>query len=256
MHKKNLIKTARNIATGKSIASLKSYVCIHHPIAWQLRPGIPRIEIKCILCGFPRTGTHWVRNVVEKSTNRKTHNLYSQLPESADKTVYLLKVHARNRLVAKMKMHLKLPPFEFENRYICTYRDPRDAIISLYEMYKHVKGMENLSIENFVKLYDPLGQYRWEIESWVLPSKSDILLVKFEDLKTNPKLWFKKILDYIDLDAKVLNEQIEERVATADSSARPRGEARGWQNAPPQYEPLIETINNELSDIISRLDYD
>ena len=28
-----------------------------------------KLTVKCVIAGFPRSGTHWIRNVVEKTTN-------------------------------------------------------------------------------------------------------------------------------------------------------------------------------------------
>ena len=63
----NLIKTIKNRLTGKSFRPGSTLSKInHYQLAWILKPSIPRSRIHCIMCGFPRSGTHWIRSVIDK----------------------------------------------------------------------------------------------------------------------------------------------------------------------------------------------
>ena len=123
---------------------------------------------------------------------------YQDKPSPLDKNVILIKIHARNKFIARVKALWLLPPFDFGGKYIYVYRDPRDAIISLYEMTKKEKKLDTLEIEKFLKIYDPIRQYRWEIGAWVLPNHDNVLLVKFENLKLSPSEEFHKIFRFLE----------------------------------------------------------
>lgn len=139
---------------------------------------------------------------------------------------------------------------------IYSYRDPRDAIISLYEMYKKRKNMSELTPERFLDIYDPIGQYRWEVRAWVKRKHKNVLLVRFEDLKQRPIEEFQRIFSFLDLAADVNEESIDKPVNLVDSTNRPRSTAYGWKSAPPEYEGVIRVINEKLGKEIRDLGYE
>ena len=177
-------------------------------------------------------------------------------PTPDDEYVILLKTHARNKFIARAKTLWLLPAHNFKGKYIYTYRDPRDAIISLYEMYKKRKNVSALSFNEFLDFYDPIGQYRWEIESWVLTKHSNVLLVRFEDLKQDPEAGFQKIFDFLNLTCPISEEFMRKVVNVHDVKSRPRATIQGWKNAPEEYKTLIDTISKQLKKEISLLSYD
>jgi len=251
----NSAKNIRNALSGKSFRSISSFVNVKN-ILLNLVPGKRKLNIHCILCGIPRSGSHWIQNVIEKSAGIKTFDIYKKIPTSADEEINLIKIHARNKFIANTKARLILPPFKFNNKYIYTYRDPRDVIISLYEMYKVLKKQPNLKENEFLRFYDPIGQYRWEIEKWVIPQHNDVLLVRFEDLKLSPINEFQKIFEYLGLRAQINKETINEIKAATDTKRRPRGALYGWKKTYHQYKELISNINRKLEREIILLNYD
>ena len=250
------INAIKNLSTWKTAGSIKSFYDARYPLTKFLKPQQSKIFIHCIMCGFPRAGTHWIRNVVENSTCKKTYNLFQDKPSLLDQNVILIKIHARNKFIAHVKALWLLPPFDFGGKYIYVYRDPRDAIISLYEMTNKEKKLDTLEIDEFLKIYDPIRQYRWEIGSWVLRNHDNVLLVKFEDLKLSPNEEFHKIFRFLELDSPVANEAIGEMVATSDSKNRPRGVAYGWKKVSSDYKKLIDTVTNGLEREIKMLGYE
>lgn len=208
------------------------------------------------MSGFPRTGTHWIMNVVEKSSGMKTYSIQERRITPDDKNICILKIHARNKIIARAKALWLLPPHDFGGKYIYVYRDPRDAIISLYEFYKNAKGLTSLEPEDFLKLYDPIRQYRWEINAWVLKNPKDVLSIKYEDLKANPIEGFRNIFDYLDINAPLKPECIHEKVLTINSKNRPRATAYGWQHCPPEYQGIIDSVNKNLCREIKLLGYE
>lgn len=208
-----------------------------------------------ILCGYPRTGSHWIRNVVEKSCSVLTFDIAERRVTYETKNVGMVKIHARNRGVARIKALWALPRHDFGHKFVYSYRDPRDAIISLYEMYMNQKGIAELNPVDFLKMYDPIRQYRWEIGSWVLKEHDDVFLVRFEELKQDPMTMFKELFTYLGYDAPIDPEAVKTRVATADSKKRPRGTAYGWKTAPDEYRPLVDAANAGLKREIELLGY-
>ena len=194
-------------------------------------------------------------HVVRKSTGLNTHIITTKKPFHSDKNGILIKIHARNKFLARVKALWLLPPHNFEGRYIYAYRDPRDAVLSLYEMYKHQKGLPNLTPENFLKDYDPIGQYRWEIGAWVMRKHYNVLLVRYEDLKQDPVAEFQRIFRFLNLEGDVDEESISKMIFRADTTKRARGTAYGWKSAPAEYQRMIELISSRLEKEIRALNY-
>jgi hypothetical protein len=251
----NVYVWARNLLAGRGLASIADYIDPRYPPTKFLRPRSRRIELRCILAGYPRTGTHWIRNVVEKSTGHRAFSLASK-PTYEDRDAVLVKVHARNKAIARLKALWLLPAHTFQGRYLYTYRDPRDAILSYYEFHRTAKGDRSLTPEGFLRRYDPVGQYRWELSAWVLRPHPDVKVVRFEDLKADPLGEFQEIFAYLGLDHPVKTEALGQRVGQKDRSNRPRGVALGWKSAPAEYAWLIDTIGSELGKEIRALGYE
>jgi hypothetical protein len=195
-------------------------------------------------------------NVIEKSTGENTYNLHKHKPLFSDNNVLLVKIHARSKFIARSKALWLLPPHIFAGKYIYTYRDPRDAIISLYEFHKHRTGLAFLTPQQFLKDYDPIGQYRREVSAWVLPQHEDVLLVRFETLRQSPQAEFQRIFRYLDLTQAIDTVSVEESVAQAESTNRPRRTAYGWKNAPATYRGLIEMVSSALAKEVRALQYE
>lgn len=251
----NLIKVVINHYARRPFRSLGRYYDSRYPLTKFLKWNLPKVEIQCILCGYPRCGTHWIRNVVEKSTGENTYDLIENKPTPSDKNIRLLKVHARNKFVARLKALISLPRHKFTGKYIYLYRDPRDAVISFYE-FENKRNSDGLKPEDFLKIYDPIGQYRWEINAWALKKHKNVLLVRFEDLKAHPMEMLKEIFDYLNIDNPVEGEFIDEKVAAVDSKNRPRGTAYAWKNAQGEYKYIVDKVNKELTREIQLLGYD
>ena len=249
----NLIKAIKNIITGKSFSSVRSYYDYRH-LTKFIKPNLPKIDIHCIMCGYPRSGTHWIRNVVEKSTGERTYDMSKNKPVPSDTNVCLIKIHARSKFVARLKA-LWLPRHNFQGKYIYVYRDPRDAIISLYEMYKKKKNLPDLKQEDFLKIYDHIGQYKWEINAWVLKNHKNVMLVKFEDLKAQPEVMFERILAYLNLVGTLDKSSIDEKVGLSDSKNRHRATSYAWKHAGGSYRCIVDSVNRELKKEIKLLGY-
>ena len=126
----------------------------------------------------------------------------------------------------------------------------------MFEMYKKERKIENLQAREYLRYHDPIGQYRWEINAWVINRKKNVFLVKFEELRKNPHEIFQKLFKYLNVDQPILIKDVNKLVATSDKVKRPRGKAFGWratENA--QYKIIISEINKKLGREISLLGY-
>lgn len=258
MNFNNIIKTfllrirKQNLAFGKDTYNLN-----FKDLFVKLFSTKSMFHIDVVLCGFPRCGTHWIRNVVANSIDRYCPTLedidYARVRKQ--KYIPLIKIHARSKFVAKIKMFFLLPPHKAKNKFIYVYRDPRDAIISLYNMYNILKK-DNLSQQQFLELYDPIGQYSWEVNSWVLKENKNTLVVRFEDLKQNTNKTFVQILKFIDSSANLNQNAFKELVGQVENSNRKKGSLYGWKNSYSNYKTLIDQVNLKLSNEIKLLGYD
>lgn len=216
-----------------------------------------QFDIEVVLCGYPRSGTHWIRNVISKSLDKYCPSMddIDYLTVRKQKNLPVLKIHARSMVVAKLKMFFLLPPHKSKNKFIYVYRDPRDAIISLYNMYNILKK-NNLSQQQFLDQYDPIGQYSWEVNSWVLKENKNTLVVRFEDLKQNTNKTFSQILAFIDSSANLNQNVFNELVGQVENSNRKKGSLYGWKNSYSNYKTLIDQINLKLANEIKLLGYE
>lgn len=253
---RNLFKTILLTASGKAIQSFGRHVNFRQVVKW-LNPARKRINIGCYICGYPRTGTHWIQNVIEKSTGLKTHKTPTN-EALDDLEIPLVKIHARTPNVARLKVFLTYPPYRFSGKYIYTFRDPRDAIISFYEYTKNRLNLD-LTPAEYIEQYDPVGHYIWEQKAWVLTKRAPekYLLVRFENLKNDPEAEFRKIFDFLGLESEISMEAVHERVSVGDQQTnRPRAEAFGWKTAPEEYQPLTDEVERQLGDMILELGYE
>jgi len=256
---KNFIKSLLLKLNGRNLGKVKYRLTIKDLIL-KLLTSKTNFNVMGVMCGFPRTGTHWIRNVTEKSTKVYCPSLgdidYSKIKKNQD--IPLFKVHARSKFVAKLKMFFLTPPHKFNNKFIYVYRDPRDAIISLYNMYNIIQRKE-LTQEDFLDIYDPIGQYKWELNSWVLHKKSEkdknLLIIRFEDLKLNSNQTFDKIFKFLNIESEINDKSLNEFVGVVESSKRVKGTVFGWQKSYNQYKVLIDKINIVLKQEILLLNY-
>ena len=263
MFLRNLNTVARSLLRGERLQGLGGLYDPRYPpskfITWHRDKK--RLKIECIFSGFPRSGTNWIRRVLEDSTGFKTGKVLSRehkefaKGENYDRFRFV-KIHARNKYLARLRAVWLLPPHEFSGKYIYCYRDPRDAILSLYEMYIQRKSLSSLSIDEFIRKYDPIGQFRWEAKSWVLRRPKGVLAVKYEDLKENPYAEFQRIFSFLGVQGEVADRSLNRQVNQGGKeTGRPRATPYGWKQAPRRYEHAIRTISDRLAEEISALGY-
>lgn len=134
---------------------------LHHKfIVQSLKQQVPR-KPSILLCGWPKSGNTWTRFVI--------FNYFNILINHADKTLTYEQLNAlqsqvfeRHRIVmnqfipgfpAVMRSHSSYSPvFRYFDKVIFLYRNPLDALISLYQVeeQKRQTNVRNLSIDAYV----------------------------------------------------------------------------------------------------------
>ena len=115
MNLNNFIKSLKLKLSGEHLGKGKiKYRLTSNDFFSKIFKLSPKFIINCVMCGYPRSGTHWISNVVEKSTG-----LYApDFSEIEYERVYgnripLIKIHARSKIVLKLKMFFYYPRIPF-----------------------------------------------------------------------------------------------------------------------------------------------
>ena len=140
-------------------------------------PTIPR------LVSYPRTGSHWVRLVLEQYLNK--YCLPTSFFDNTDYWGY----HLHDRIVGRGDEGITS---DFD-KVIYLYRDPVDTIFSIlnYENldFSNAKNVQKLSSEYFIHLH------RWLFNNSDI---KNIIFVKYEQIKNKPVESFTDILKFLD----------------------------------------------------------
>lgn len=120
-------------------------------------------------------------------------------------------------------------------KYIIGVRDPRDKLISEYWHSRNFPGhwahkqANEQTIEEFISYKLASGEFEKETIGWVgnwlkYRDKDNSIIVKYEDLLTQPHKAFKKVISFldIDIDSKIISTIIEK-----NSFAKVAGRKRG-----------------------------
>lgn len=161
------------------------------------------------LVSFPRSGVTWMTFLLanlmvkfcRKNIDVNFKTIYSIIPDIhynkeniPDDTTF----HPFPRMI---KSHSEyLPDYK---RVIYLIRDPRDVMVSYYDyLTNKISGPRFKDFSDFIKNRQ-YGVSTWvkHIKSWI--NKWDII-IRYEDLKTNPKGQLEKILSFLNI--KTINE--------------------------------------------------
>jgi Sulfotransferase domain len=102
----------------------------------------------------------------------------------------------------------------YGKRIVLLVRDPRDVAVSAYFQWKyrmdaqkkatHATFFEDTDLSVFDFTVHPQGSLRKTIElmnSWheAMPNAGDLMVVRYEDLRSDPNAWLERIATFIDL---------------------------------------------------------
>ena len=129
---------------------------------------------KVCVASFPRSGSTWLREIVESCTNKKTGCCYIEDWGIKDlsKAVFV-KTH--------YPQHPDVKNSSKENFEKCIYlvRNPYDTIYSLYKKRKYVDKRKISWDEKFIS--EKVNDWAGHVSYW-LNSEKETLIVKYEDL--------------------------------------------------------------------------
>ena len=177
-------------------------------------------EDDIIFAVFPKTGSTWVRFflfnlLTEINGNSKSlsfDNLDSTMAEFGHRSMFNPWPFALPRLI---KTHQPYNLLFKGHRAMMVVRDPRDIMVSYY--YHARAKVTNDSVSS---LYDAVYHPRWGLEAFFQHYQSwkDIvgLVVKYEELKTDPLTHFRRISTFCEIEAE--DAQIERAIQGASMS--------------------------------------
>lgn len=220
------------------------------------------------LASFPRSGVTWmtflIANIMVKYCKKnKTINfitIHDIIPDIHYKKGKIPKNLGFEPFPRIIKTHSEyLPDYK---RAIFIIRDPRDSMVSYYDyLTKKINGPKIDSFSEFLK-NNKFGLPSWmrHLKSWI---ENWSLIIKYEDLKTDPKKEIKKIMELlkIEISENEFNyaikkscfenmQAMEKKVGTVkpfqkDFKFVRKGKAGDWKNA----------FNNQDMDYYQRLAY-
>ena len=185
------------------------------------------------LVSYPKSGNTWVRfiigNLLYKDFNFA--NMESLIPD-----IYVVS----NQELKKVHRPRILKSHEyFDPRYkkiILIVRDPRSVAVSYYYHLMKKKKITNETkfsdfLQDFVKgNLDSFGNWKQNVESWYCTlNDSNMLLVKYEDLKKDVRHELKRIISFLNL--KVREEDISRAIKKSTFESMRSDEIRNQEKA-------------------------
>jgi len=219
---------------------------------------IPDISIRegdVILCGYPKTGCHWVHEILHMLVNGKAEltshgkgmGMIDFMPD------IMIDSLASPRVLNTHVLYDELPRGirQKKNKIVLTVRNPKDSVVSYFNHIKDLKkfyGYEG----DFDGLFDlfmgPVMEYGNYFDfylSWdqILksPEKHPILLVRYEDNKAEPVACVKRIAEFLELkvtdefaaevvEKTSLKKMKEKREGQMGAELLRKGVVGGWRN--------------------------
>jgi len=152
-----------------------------------------------LVVGYPKSGNTWFQNLVAGV-------IYGVDPEYAPDTliqelqpdVHYKRYYKRFRTSMFFKSHY-LPKPEYK-RVVYLLRDGRDVMVSYYH---HNRALMGDDFDFFAMVRDGVGLFpcKWHehVEAWLAnPYGADMILIKYEDLQTNPVEALQRFCEFVD----------------------------------------------------------
>lgn len=257
------------------------------PAVWRYRPdqhevrhwdqkGLQTAHLSLLL-SFPRSGSNFVQNVLKQNCpDLLCAGIYRGGHMSAPHIC--LKSHAIDSKAVAHEVQKFWSAAPAPNTQIALLRDPRDMFLSIYD---YVAGHRQtptdpdkaLDLDFFWFFFPPhvlqhlrQGQhahaftvanaYASWLQAWVFSKPDHTLLVRYEDLVQTPEHSFAALFDHIGQTPPTSLKALRRLVSQNGSSARQRGAAQSWKQAPARYQPLIRAVEARFGDQIAQLGYD
>jgi hypothetical protein len=187
---------------------------------------VPRKE-QIALVSYPKSGNTWLRAIIANLLSGKDLSLNAVEVSVPD--IYKKRVSYLNRnMTPFFKSHEYYTPSY--NKVVYLVRDPRDIIGSYYSYQKKLKQIPDdiECIEQYMSLFlsgdnSSYGDWASHVNSWL--EIENLILIKYEDLKTAPISVLKKICDFSNI--RVDDAEIK-KALTACTIERMKDKEHGW----------------------------
>ncbi|KAL8566424.1 hypothetical protein ACOMHN_012002 [Nucella lapillus] len=176
--------------------------------------GLEMREDDIILLAYPKSGTHWLWEVMSMLTAGRAQH------EGRSKELAMLEATEVERIQSQpsprvLNSHLpfRLLPrglLEEKVKVVQMYRNVKDVLVSLYFHLKQ-RGGEALTLESFERLFfadeAPFGSYMTYMKDMYEYRKShpdlSVLLLSFEDTKEDPERVIQQLAGFLGVEASV-----------------------------------------------------
>lgn len=243
------------------------------PVRWLRHRGLEAQDV--FLASYPRSGNTWLRFVLGEATTGTSITF-----DNVDEVIPELRWHRRGLPIFAnhgrlIKTH---EPWRREYRKaIYVVRDPRDVALSQFARSQQL-GIVDPNFDVFLPLYlqgrarvHPYGTWAAHIRSWMdgpLAQEGKLLVVRFEDLRTNPQEELTRMVAFVDVPAtletirtSLANNTVERMRAKEVKSQKlyqsttevgrfvRKGAVQGWRNVltPDQVQLFDQYAGPELS---------
>jgi len=150
------------------------------------------------LVSYPRTGSHWLRILVEKYTGIPSvlQSFFDPYPQK------VWGFHIHDREIGKFEP--SEGPTTNLKKVIYLYRDPVDTIYSQMKYHKDLPFSWDGKSSDFIskKVEDYIEEYFNHMNRW-LKNNQDIellLIIKYEDIQKNSSTTCKKVIDFLNFE--------------------------------------------------------
>lgn len=231
-----------------------------------------------VVCSFPRSGSNFLQSILTQSSGLNNQSIYGrQRLFSPEELTLTVKSHAPSSAYLQEEYQRKVAWPAAPEKVIVLQRDPRDVMVSFFE---YTQRQREISLEqrNFLSQVDyfyasgidpnnerrlypgslnVLSAFQEFVRSWLhedADGKSK-LVVRYEDLVSNPEQSFGSIFDFLEIHCELAKEFLNLKVSLYDQTRRVRGVAHGWRDSYSEYKDLIDDVESTLAPELDHLGY-
>lgn len=204
--------------SGKSFKVCKVNGKLYPAFGVERFKSIPDIRIRSndvMLCGYPKTGCHWVHEILHMLVTGKAEltkhgkglgGMIDSIPNLILDSLPSPRVLNSHLLFEDLPKGIR----DKKIKIILTARNPKDTVVSFYnhvknlDFFYHYTGEFNDFFDLFMEDEVEYGSYfdfylKWD-EVLKNPAQHPVLLLKFEDNKAQPIECVKKIAAFLELE--------------------------------------------------------